>query len=151
MAEPKSARPKATARTSGLSIGEKEKSILAVYPDMIENDDLDGMLNLMRRAGIGLRPDPTTAILRHYWLGTDRGYDVNVRSRISRLGRPSSPGVKNCDEHGEPSTLTKRRPDEQRFGRMPGRPAVLCAAGCRETRCHHGRPKRFGDDAPAGS
>jgi hypothetical protein len=36
--------------------------ILAVYVDMIENDDLDGMFDLMRHAGIALRPDPTTAI-----------------------------------------------------------------------------------------
>jgi hypothetical protein len=44
---------------------------------MIENNDFDGMFDLMRHAGIALRPDPTTAILRQYWLGTDRGYDVN--------------------------------------------------------------------------
>jgi hypothetical protein len=44
---------------------------------MIENDDFDGMFDLMRHAGIALRPDPTTAILRHYWLGMDRGNDVN--------------------------------------------------------------------------
>jgi hypothetical protein len=36
--------------------------ILAVYVDMIENDDLDEMFDLMRHAGIALRPDPTTAI-----------------------------------------------------------------------------------------
>jgi hypothetical protein len=77
MAGPKSARPKVRARTNRLSIEEQENSILAVYADMIENDDFDGMFDLMRHAGIALRPDPTTAILRHYWLGMDRGYDVN--------------------------------------------------------------------------
>lgn len=76
MAEPKSATSKVRARTNRLSIGEQENSILAVYADMIENDDIDGMFDLMRHAGIVLRPDPTTAILRHYWLGFDRGYDV---------------------------------------------------------------------------
>jgi hypothetical protein len=76
MAEPKSATPKVRARTKWLSLGEQEDSILAVYVDMIENDDIDGMFNLMRHAGIAMRPDPTTAILRHYWLGIDRGYDV---------------------------------------------------------------------------
>jgi hypothetical protein len=60
-----------------LSIVEQEDSILAVYVDMIEHDDFDGMFDLMRHAGIAPRPDPTTAILRHYWLGLDRGYDVN--------------------------------------------------------------------------
>jgi hypothetical protein len=71
MAEPQSATPKVRARTKRLSIGEQENLILAVYADMIENDDL------MRHAGIAPRPDPTTAILRHYWLGFDRGYDVS--------------------------------------------------------------------------
>jgi hypothetical protein len=69
-----------TARSNGnrnrLSIAEQEDKILAVYADMIEHDDLDGMFDLMRHAGIALRPDPITAILRHYWLGFDRGYDV---------------------------------------------------------------------------
>ena len=77
MVGPKSARPKLTARTSWLSIEEQENSILAVYSDMIENDDFEGMLNLLRHAGITLRPDPTMAILRHYWLGLNRRYDVN--------------------------------------------------------------------------
>jgi hypothetical protein len=69
-----------TAKSNGnskwLSIAEQENSILAVYADMVEHDNLDGMFDLMRHAGIALRPDPTTAILRHYWLGFDRGYDV---------------------------------------------------------------------------
>ena len=76
MARPKSVKPEKTTKTNRLSIEEQENSILAVYVDMIENNDLDGMFDLMRHAGIPLRPDPMTAILRHYWLGLDRGYDV---------------------------------------------------------------------------
>jgi hypothetical protein len=95
MAGPKSARPKVRARTNRLSIGEQENSILAVYADMIENDEFDGMFDLMRHAGIALRPDPTTAILRHYWLGMDRGYDVK-RAIEDFASWP--PTVARCEE-----------------------------------------------------
>jgi hypothetical protein len=95
MAQPKSATPKVRARTKRLSIGEQENSILAVYADTIENDDLDGMFDLMRHTGIAPRPDPTTAILRHYWLGFDRGYDV---SRAIEDFASWPPIFARCDE-----------------------------------------------------
>jgi hypothetical protein len=95
MAEPQSATPKVRARTKILSIGEQENLILAVYADMIENDDLDGMFDLMRHAGIAPRPDPTTAILRHYWLGMDGGYDV--KRAIEDFGS-WPPTVARCEE-----------------------------------------------------
>jgi hypothetical protein len=61
---------------------------------MIEHNDIDGMFDLMRHAGIALRPDPTTAILRHYWLGTDRGYDM--KRAIEDF--TSWPTVARCEE-----------------------------------------------------
>ena len=66
----------ATGIRTGYRSPSRRISLLAVYVDMIEHDDLDGIFDLMRHAGIVLRPNPTTAILRHYWLGFDRGYDV---------------------------------------------------------------------------
>jgi len=88
-----------TAKPNGnskwLSIAEQENSILAVYVDIIENDDPDGMFDLMRHAGIALRPDPTTAILRHYWLGTDCGYDMK-RAIEDFASWP--PTVAQCEE-----------------------------------------------------
>jgi hypothetical protein len=95
MAGPKSATPKVTAKSRTLSIAEQEDSILAVYADMIEHNDIDGMFDLMRHAGIALRPDPTTAILRHYWLGMDRGYDVK-RAIEDFASWP--PTVEQCEE-----------------------------------------------------
>jgi hypothetical protein len=95
MAGPKSGRSKVAAKTRTLSIAEQENTILAVYVDMVENDDPDGMFDLMRHAGIALRPDPTTAILRHYWLGMDRGYDVK-RAIEDFASWP--PTVARCEE-----------------------------------------------------
>jgi hypothetical protein len=95
MAGPKSATPKVTVKSRTLSIAEQEDSILAVYADMIEHNDIDGMFDLMRHAGIALRPDPTTAILRHYWLGTDRGYNV-IRAIEDFASWP--PIVARCEE-----------------------------------------------------
>jgi hypothetical protein len=94
MAGPKSGRSKVAAKTRTLSIAEQENTILAVYVDMVENDDPDGMFDLMRHAGIALRRDPTTAILRHYWLGTDRGYDM--KRAIEDFA--SWPTVARCEE-----------------------------------------------------
>lgn len=94
--------------TKRVSIAEQEDSILAVYVDMIEHDDLDGMFDLMRHAGIALRPDPVTAILRHYWRGFDRGY--NVKRAIEDFAS-WPPIVARCEE--------LRR--EQRARRVGGR------------------------------
>jgi hypothetical protein len=129
MAEPKSATPKIRAITKRLSIGEQENSILAIYADMIENDDLDGMLDLMRHARIALRPDPTTGILRHYWLGFDRGYDVNCAIEDLRAGRQLLRDGKNCGVNGGPDAPTRRRFDERCFCRLSATNLLSCAPG----------------------
>jgi hypothetical protein len=46
------AKSKGTTKAKKRSIGEQENTILAVYADMIEHDDFDGMFDLMRHAGI---------------------------------------------------------------------------------------------------
>jgi hypothetical protein len=77
MAGSKSTKLNRLAEKKARSSAEQENSILAVYVDLVENDEFDGTFDLMRQARIALRPDPTTAILRHYWRGMDRGYDLN--------------------------------------------------------------------------
>jgi hypothetical protein len=58
---------------------------------VVENDDPDGMFDLMRHQ----RAEPTTAILRHYWLGMDCGYDVK-RATEDFCIRQSSRAAKSC-------------------------------------------------------
>jgi hypothetical protein len=144
-----------TARSNGnkkrLSIAEQEGSILAVYADMIEHDDLDGMFDLMRHAGIALRPDPTTAILRHYWLGFDRGYDVNCAIEDLRAGRQLLRDAKNCDVNGGPNGPRRRQIDERCFHRRSPNILLSCAPSIGHARSDHERQKHSRNHTRAGS
>jgi hypothetical protein len=77
MAQRKTTKRNRTAKPKEPTVAEQEGEILSVYVDMIENDNLDDVFDLARHASIDIsRGDPLQAVLRHYWLGSDRGYDV---------------------------------------------------------------------------
>jgi hypothetical protein len=96
---------------------------------VVEHDDPGGMFDLMRHQ----RAEPTTAILRHYWLGMDCEYDVkratedfaSANRRALRRAATSTAG----ETHG--------RGDETIIGMFADYQVLICSFASQGDRRYH--------------